>query len=388
MRGHVAKKYKRKKGEEINKKKVRYYPVLELDRDPDGKRRQKWLQGFSTKVEAEKYLTKILADNPDVDFVETKKQTVCEYFTKWLELKQSQIRPGTYRQYAWLVNKHIIPSLGHFELTKLRAEHIEDFYTELQANENISDRSILHAHRIIHQALDRALQREQISRNVALAVIPPRPESVEMKVWSEEQLTTFLNAAKTSRYAFAFLMLASTGMRPGELLALRWQDVDQERGKVSINRAFSYTGKGYKVEAPKTAAGRRTIDLPPSVSEQLKRHRETQSEVRKKAASIWHDEDLVICTGVGTPVLQHNLRMLFLRISERAKLTRIRMYDLRHTHATIMLSHNVHPKIVQERLGHADISVTLNTYSHVIPGLQEAAARSIDSVFSRESDKP
>lgn len=362
---------------------MRWYPVIELERTPDGKRHQKCLQGFDTKREAQEHLNQTLAEWSKSGYVEVTDQTFGDYMTAWLQYKKTQVRPGTIRQYEWLTNHYAIPHLGACMLSKLRPAHLEDLYSELMADETIAARSILHLHRVMHQALDRAVAREEAYRNVAAVVKPPRPEEVEMKVWSEEQLGVFLSVAGRSRYAAAFHILSSTGMRPGELLALRWQDVDIDRAKIAISRSLSYTGKGYEIEAPKTAAGKRLVDLPPSVAQRIIRHRETQLEGRRIAGSLHNgDEDLVICTALGTPVLQHNLRTLFLRLSRLAKLPRIRLYDLRHTHATILLAHGVHPKIVQERLGHSDISVTLNTYSHVVPGMQAAAANAIDSIFS------
>lgn len=379
MTGHVRKKVTSVK----DKKNVRWYPVIELERGTDGKRRQKYLQGFDTKKEANECLTQTLSEWNKNGYATIEDQTFGEYMIGWLQYKSTQVRPGTLRQYAWLVNYHAIPSLGSMKLTKIRPAHLEDFYAELQAQEGISSRSILHLHRVIHQALDRAVAREQVFRNVAAVVKPPRPEDVEMQVWNEDQLGQFLSHSIHSRYAIAYRVLSATGMRPGELLGLRWQDVDLERGKIMVTRSLSYTGKGYAIESPKTAAGKRSIDLPPSVTEALEQHKKKRATERILAGETWSvNEDLVICTSVGTPVLQHNLRSLFLRLSRLAGLPRIRLYDLRHTHATILLAHGVHPKIVQERLGHSDITVTLNTYSHVIPGLQAAAALTIDSIFA------
>lgn len=377
MRGHIR-KYEGKRG-------TSWMVVYYLGYDETGRKRYTTKRGFRTKKEAEQYLAEVTKALNEGTHVEPSRQTVESYLRSWLSDKQTQVRPGTWRSYRWLVEYHIIPHIGHVQLGKLRPSHLQRLYTEMQAgNEPLSKQSVLNAHRILHQALDRAVKWGHIPRNVADAVEPPKPQRQEMRVWSEEELNRFLEAARNSRYHIAFVLLAATGMRVGELLALRWDAVDLDAGIVRVLRSYSYTGKGYKLEEPKTESGRRPIDLPASVVEELRRHRARQAEDRLKAGPLWDDHGLVICTALGRPVLQHNLRTLFMRLVRIAGVPRIRLHDLRHTHATILLKRGVHPKVVQERLGHSDITVTLNTYSHVVPGLQAAAAKAIDSIFATQ----
>ncbi|MCL6633429.1 MAG: site-specific integrase [Alicyclobacillus herbarius] len=357
--------------------------VYYLGYDDSGRKRYTTKRGFKTKREAEQYLSEVTKALHEGTHVEPSRQTLESYLRSWLADKQTQIRPGTWRSYSWLVERHVIPRIGHLQLGKLRPSHLQKLYTEMQSgDEPLSKQSVLNAHRILHQALDRAVKWGHVPRNVADAVDPPKPQRQEMRVWNEDELNTFLDTARSSRYHTAFVLLSSTGMRVGELLALRWDSVDLDAGILRVVRAYSYTGKGYRLEEPKTDAGRRSITLPPSVTELLRRHRTVQAQERLRAGSLWENHDLVICTTLGRPVLQHNLRMLFQRLIRTAGLPRIRLHDLRHTHATILLKRGVHPKVVQERLGHSDISVTLNTYSHVVPGLQAAAAKAIDSIFA------
>jgi integrase len=373
MQGHV-----RKRGN-------KWCAVVFLGIGDDGKRKYKWFSGYNTKKEAQVALTKILQDMNTGIYVNPSQETLGSYLQSWLEGKRSQVRAGTFRSYEWLVNKHIVPHIGKVVLSKLQPRHLQKLYTELQEGDDaISNRSILHAHRILHQALDQAMKWGMVQRNVAKLVDPPKPRRMEMQVWDEDQLEAFLEFSRRSRYHIAFALLASTGMRVGEALALTWDNVDFDAKKIRVTRALSYTGKGYKFEEPKTDSGRRSIDLPPSMVAALKKHKATQAEERLRAGTAWQENGLVICTSIGTPVLQHNLRMLFARMVKNAGLPPIRLHDLRHTHATILLKKGVHPKIVQERLGHSDITVTLNTYSHVIPGLQEAAALAIDSIFTQK----
>jgi integrase len=364
----------------VRKRGTKWAAVVYLGYDEHGKKRYKWHGGFNTKKEAEVALTKILQDLHSGVYVSPSQETFGSYLRSWLEGKRSQVRAGTFRSYEWLVDKHIIPHVGTVPIAKLQPRHLQALYTALQETD-LSNRSILHAHRLISQALEQALKWGMVQRNVAKLVDPPKPRRVEMQVWSEDELDRFLEAARSSRYHIAFVLLAATGMRVGELLALTWDAVDLDAGIAQVLRSYSYTGKGYKLEEPKTESGRRPIDLPASVVEALRQHRARQAEERLKAGPLWEDHGLVICTALGRPVLQHNLRTLFLRLARNAGLPRIRLHDLRHTHATILLKRGVHPKVVQERLGHSDITVTLNTYSHVVPGLQAAAAKAIDPLF-------
>lgn len=374
MRGHV-----RKRGN-------KWAVVVYLGYDEQGKKRYKWYGGFDTKREAERFLSSTVEQIHDGSYVEPTKQTVESFLREWLADKQTKVRPGTFRSYAWLVEHHIMPRIGRLELAKLRPSHLQKLYTDMQSgDEPVSKRSVLHAHRILHQALERAVKWGYLPRNVADAVEPPRPPRQEMRVWTAEELASFLQAARRSRYYVAFVLLSSTGMRVGEVLALRWEDVDLQAGLARVVRTYSYTGKGYRIEEPKTESGRRSIALPPAVVDLLRRHKTEQAAHRLMVGSAWEDNDLVVCTAFGKPILQHNLRMAFHRIIERSGLPRIRLHDLRHTHATLLLQRGVHPKVVQERIGHSDITLTLNTYSHVVPGLQEAAALSIDDLFSPSS---
>lgn len=370
MRGHIARKGKK------------WYPVWYCGKDLDGKKKYKWERGFDTKKEAQRFLAeKLVQLNNGIP--EPSRDSLGTYLLQWLEDKRPQIRPGTFRSYEWLLKKHIVPMIGHMALADIKPQHIQELYTKLQSPEiQLSNQSVLNAHRILVQALNRAVKWDLIHKNPASAVHPPRPSRVEMAVWSEQELKRFLEHTRNSRYHIAYVLLSSTGMRLGELLALRWSDVNLECGEIHITRSLSYTGKGYKIQEPKTRSGRRTITIPKSVVRELIKHRVKQHQERLKAGELWQDNDLVVATALGRPVLQHNIRMQFQKYIEQLGLKRIRIHDLRHTHATILLKRGIHPKVVQERLGHSDISLTLNTYSHVLPSLQEAAAAKIDDLYA------
>ncbi|GIM45915.1 site-specific integrase [Collibacillus ludicampi] len=359
--------------------------VVDLPRGEDGKRKQKKKGGFATKKEAEAALAKFIADVERGMYVEDAKITLGEYLEEWLKDKQANVRKSTFRSYAWLVNNHIIPHIGQIELTKLTPVHLQRLYTKLQQQEQpLSNRSILHAHLIIQEALDRALKWGMVARNVAKAIDPPRPKKVDFQVWNEEEVKRFLEVAKDDRYYVAFLLAITTGMRKGEILGLRWQDVDLEKGIISVRQTLSYTGKGSEFQAPKTDHGKRAIAIPPQVVEFLRKHKVKQAEEKLLAGPLYQDHDLVVATQVGTPVTARNLDRSWYKLRDEADVPKIRFHDLRHTHASLMLLQGIHPKVVSERLGHANIGITLDTYSHVLPGLQEAAATQFGEVLFGE----
>ncbi|MED0676944.1 tyrosine-type recombinase/integrase [Aneurinibacillus thermoaerophilus] len=376
MKGHV-----RKRGN-------KWSFVIDIGRDETGKRRQKRFSGFNTKKEAEKALAQKINELHTGQFVDATKETVGEYLSVWLEDKKAQVRPGTWKSYRWLVNR-MVEHIGKVKLADLKPQHLQKMYNQLQKGERpLSARSVLHAHLVIQEALDRAMKWGMIHRNVAEAVDAPRPKKVEMSVWNAEQIRQFLEVAKEDRHYIAFLLAITTGMRKGEILGLRWKDIDLEQGTLSVRQTFTRAEKGHDFQEPKSSSGLRSIALSPGTIEALRAHKIQQSKEKLKAGSLYQDIGMVVATSIGTPVLSRNLDRTWFRLMKKAGVPRIRFHDLRHTHATLMLKQGVHPKIVSERLGHANIGITLDTYSHVLPGLQEAAAKQFDeSLFGTQKEK-
>lgn len=376
MKGHV-----RKRGN-------KWSFVIDIGRDEStGKRRQKRFSGYNTKKEAEKALAQKINELNTGQFVDAAKETIDEYLSAWLEDKKTQVRPGTWKSYRWLVNR-VVEHIGKIKLADLKPQHLQKLYNQLQTGEKpLSARSVLHAHLIIQEALDRAIKWGMVHRNVAEAVDAPRPKKVEMCVWDAKEVRKFLEVAKEDRYYIAFLLAITTGMRKGEILGLRWKDIDFEKNTLSVRQTFARAEKGHDFQEPKSSSGLRSIALPPGTMEALRLHKVQQAKEKLKAGSLYQDMGMVVATSHGTPVLSRNLDRTWFRLMEKAGVSRIRFHDLRHTHATLMLKNGVHPKIVSERLGHSNISITLDTYSHVLPGLQEAAARQFDeSLFGTQKD--
>ena len=374
MKGHVRKRGKK------------WCFVVDVGRDEiTGKRDQRWFSGFDKREDAERAMIDKIKEINDGVYVEETNETLAEFMTNWLTNKKNQVRPGTWKSYAWLINTHLIPHLGKVKISQLKPRHLNDLYNQKLLN-TISANSIKKLHGLVKDALDEGIGFGDISRNVANTVTPPRVRKVKFEVWNEVQLKLFLEAAKSSRFYVVFELAASTGMRIGEILGLRWRDVDLEAGQASIRQAYTKAHSGYEFHEPKTSSGERSVALFPDTVKLLLEHKESQEVEKEKNKAFYNDHGLVIQTHIGTPVSPRNLSREYYKILSKMDIPKIRFHDLRHTHATLLLKRGVHAKIVQERLGHSSITITLDTYSHVLPGLQEAALKSLGGSIISDDD--
>ena len=378
MRGHIVKRYKGS-----------YTIVLNLGHDPTtGKRKQQWVSIKGTKKEAEKRLSELLNQLDNGTFIKPGKTTLGEYLERWLaDYAKPNLSPRGFERYAGIIKKHIIPDMGSITLTQLRPEHLQKHYTA-RLNDGLSARTIRYHHAVIHKALQTAVKWGLLSRNVADGVDLPRARRTEMQTWDEDDITRFLEAAKDSSYYALFYTALYTGMRRSELLGLKWTDVDLMLGQVHVKRSLHHLKDGsYVFTQPKSARSRRTIDLSPSTISTIKEHHEKQKLERIMLGVPLTDDDLVFSHFDGKPLRPNTITRAWTMLAARAGVKVIRFHDARHTHASLMLKQGIHPKIVQERLGHASISMTLDTYSHVMPGLQQAAAESFDKLFNHKAKK-
>ena len=364
----------------ITKRKSSWAFVIDIGKDPkSGKRKQKWKSGFATKKEAEIALANVLAElGRTGEYTEPSNEFFGDFLLMWLEHRKNQVRPGTFKTAKWLIHNYIIPNIGAISISKLAPIHLQSLYDELR--KKLSTQSIVHCHRTIKMALEDACTWGKIPKNVANLVKPPKIVAEKFRVWDEGQLRTFLEIARSHRLYIAFLLAASTGMRQGEILGLRWKDIDFEKATLSVSQALARDHKGFMLGEPKTSSSRRTIALPLNVIRALKQHRKLQL-AEKLAAERYEDHGLVVQTLVGTPVSPRNFARVWYSLLKRAGVPKIRFHDLRHTHATLMLKQGTHPKIVSERLGHSSIQVTLDTYSHLLPNMQAAAAESFGKLL-------
>lgn len=361
--------------------------------DPGGKRVQRSKGGFRTKADAQAHLTTVLAGIQTGAYVEPTKLTVGEYLRdEWLPTVKNSLKPSTFYGYESIVTGRVIPHLAGIRLSQLTTGHIASMYAELRATGNrrgkapgttgLSERSLKHTHTCLHRALGDAVELGLIPRNPAHAKnLSPKPRNATMKVWTGEEVRTFLAANADDRIFAAFALSLATGLRRGELLGLRWEDVDLDAGRMSIRRARVMVGYDVSEGDPKTMRSTRMVDLDEPVVHALRRHRRRQLEERLAAGEAWQDSGYVVTDELGEPMHPHAFVNRFERAVKAAGVPMIRPHDMRHTCATVALGAGVPAKVVQEMLGHSSISITLDLYTHVVPGMQRDAAAKIGAVM-------
>lgn len=334
-----------------------------------------------TRQEAARKLAEALRDRDKGLPVVGNRQTVGQYLSTWLDATKPTIRPGTWKRHEQYVRVHAIPLLGTIVLYKLTAQQVQALYAK-KLEEGLSTTSVHHLHTVLHKALDQAVRLQLVQRNVCDLVDPPRMRHHEMTTLSEEQARTLLAAAADDRFAALYVLALATGMRQGELLALKWRDVDLEGATLQVRATLQFTTDGFVFAEPKTEKSRRRVALSRAAVGALHLHRLRQAEERLRLGPAWEDMDLVFPNVIGGPMdgihlLQRNFRPLL----EKAGLPRMRFHDLRHTAATLLLGRGINPKIVSEMLGHSDIAITLGLYSHVTPHMQQQAAEAMDAAL-------
>jgi len=387
MKGHI---YQRAKGS--------WTMVYDLPVDVvTGKRRQKSQTVKGTKRDAEHALREVLLSLEQGSYVKPNKITLGELLRQWLkDYASMNTTDRTQESYTSIMERHLIPALARISLVDLQAQHIQGYYAKkllegrADGKGGLSARSVVYHHRILSKALDYGVRMGLVVRNVAKVIEPPRVARVTMRTLSPEEVSRFLDVARDTDYYVYFATLLYTGLRRGELLALRWRNLELGSGTLSVVETAYRLGTGeYRIKEPKTPQSRRTVVLPPSLVDLLKVYRFDQELLRIQLGISLNADDFVFIRPDGSPMNPSAVTLAFRRIIKRAGLKDIRIHDLRHTHATLMLKAGIHPKVVSERLGHANIGITLDIYSHVLPGLQEAAAEKFDRIFEvGEDEKP
>ena len=289
------------------------------------------------------------------------------------------LRPKTQETYTIIIDTHLVPEIGRIKLNALRPDHLQKLYSDkLKAGK--SRRTVQHIHAVVHRALTHAVKWGLVPRNVADAVEAPRPQQKPPEMLTEAQALSFLDYVKDDPLYPLWLTLFSTGMRKGEVLGLRWSDVDMAAGIIHVSQVAQAVHKrGTMISEPKTDQSRRSIGLPPMTVAALKVHKERTA--RYQDFEYFKDQDLVFCTKRGTPFGSRNLLTYFHRALVKAGLPTVTLHSLRHLHATMLLKAGLHPKIVQSRLGHSQIGMTMDLYSHVMPGMDEKATDEISRVL-------
>lgn len=349
----------------------------------DGKRKSISKQIRGTKKDAEKFLTKWLREIDSGTFVEPSNQTLNSYLDAWLEtVAKPRVRANTLENYNRMLDRHVRPLLGERVLSTIKPRDVQNIYT-LILEKGLKPRSVENTNAVLSSAFKQAVKWNLLNSNPCDAVDLPKKQRAEMKAFSPEQAAKFLKAAKTDKQAVALTFALITGMRPSEYLALRWSDLDLKKGTAIVQRSVTpTTGGGFTFGETKTKKSRRTIPLPQTLIKDLQRHRITQLEQKLKLGEAYQNLDLVFATDIGTPFSYKNLDgRHFKPVLKAANLTGFRLYDLRHSCATLLLSEGVNPKVVAERLGHSTIVLTLDTYSHVLPDMQEAATEKLEKIL-------
>jgi integrase len=361
--------------------------VVFLGRDPvSGKKRYKWRTVKGTKKQAESELNKLLREIETGTDLEPGRLTTAEFLEQWLDASRSRVGPRTWERYAQLMRLHVVPVLGSIPLGKLRPLHLERLYSKL-LGKGLAARTVLHVHRVLHSSLHQAVRWQLVSRNVAGAVTPPRPVTRDIEAIDPDQAVRLVESVKGTLLEVPVVLALGTGMRRGEVLGLRWVDIDLSSGRARIAQTLQATQEGLRFLPPKTHRSKRSVSLPAFVVEMLRRHRKEQNERRLMVGEAWHDHDLVIDRGNGEPLPPHTLSQQFRAASKAAGLD-LNFHGLRHAHASLMLAGGIHLKVVSERLGHSTIAITADLYSHVNPRVEDQAAAALDALLrQRRSER-
>jgi integrase len=342
-------------------------------------------RSFRTKKEAKAALTELLAAHQAGRFVEPSRTTVRDFAAGWLDgLANQGRRATTLSGYRTALDLYVLPRLGNVALQDLRASDLDSLYAELlrcggQRDDGLSLTSVHHVHAVLNKLLNDAERKGLVIRNVARLANAPslttaRSKSPEMRIWTPLQLATFLRSIAGNRNEALLRLLAMTGMRRSELLGLRWSDVDFDAGHVTIRQAVTVVNGEEIVDAPKSRRSRRVIDVDTGTTALLAAHRDRQASALARVDLEVPQGGRVFTNDIGEPIRPNSVGQAFRRLVEQAGLPLIRLHDLRHTHASHLLAAGINVKVVSERLGHASVSFTLDTYGHVMPGQQAEAA--------------
>jgi integrase len=312
------------------------------------------------------------------------KLQVADYLQHWLLHARGRVRVVTYEGYEVLLRRHAIPRIGEEQLRELRPLTIQNLYNELLGggaeSRPLSAGTVLNLHLVLRQALGQAVRWQLLDANPVAGAQPPRPRRPSRPLIDPPLLARLLHVVAGTWLEAPAAIAAATGMRRGEILALRWSDLTADLSAAQVQRTLQPTRQGLVFEQPKTARSRRTVVLPAFLRPYLERQRAAQA-LRRAGAAEWREQGLLLDRGDGPPLNPDTLSAGWARHLRRRQLPRVRFHDLRHAHATLMLAQGVHPKVVSERLGHASIGITLDTYSHVLPTLQQEAA-AFDALFA------
>ncbi len=353
--------------------------VVDLPRGIDEKRRQQKRRGFPTRKVAEAELQKALQRASAGVFVEPSRLTLGSYLIdQWLPAIEGTVRSSTLASYKGNITRHVIPMLGGIQLQALTAPMLTTVYRRLSEEKGLSPKTVRHVHATIRKALSDAIKWGLVERNAASTAEPPKLVRSEMRTWTAQDVRTFLRFIDNDSLKVVFTLLCTTGMRRGEVLGLRWSDVDFNNARLRVQQTLTSVEYQLVFGEPKTSRGRRSVPFDPTTLAVLRQHRARQNETRLLMGSDWSNtRDLVMVKPDGSPVHPDTVSDTFDRRVRACGLPRIRLHDLRHTWATLALEANIPVKVVSEVLGHNSPAFTLDVYSHVTPVMMEDLARTV-----------
>lgn len=366
--------------------------VLDVPDPETGKRRRKWHTFHGTKREAQTECARLITEINGGQYVEPSKTTLKDYFVRWLEHEKAHVSPKTHERYEELLLKNVAPVIGSIALTKIDASKLDHAWAKLLASGRrdskggLSPRTVHHCRRVMLTAMDQAVRWKMIPSNPVALTRPPKIERAQMAAYGAPETAKMLAALEGSRMFIPALLASLCGLRRGEILALRWENVDLKAGSVAIRQSAEQVGTEVRYKEPKSGKAR-TVALSSTVVDEMKRHRAAQAEEQLKLGIRPDARSFVVAQIDGKPLKPTSLTHEWTRLIAKTDLPQIRFHDLRHSHATQLLAAGVHPKIASERLGHSTIGITLDLYSHVMPGMQANAAEQVDAAI-KAAKKP
>ncbi|PEJ37519.1 site-specific integrase [Peribacillus butanolivorans] len=367
-----------------NKNTSKWDLVFDAGKDPlTGKRKQILRRGFESKQDANDEMIRLKAEILENEFLDLTHMTYGKYMEEWLQERKSRLQASTFEIHSIYYRNVIKPRLSLLKLQQITPMQIQKFVTDLVNNTSYSEHTVHLIFRIVSASLKKAKILKLIKDNPTTGITLPKIKRTELNVWSLEQVNFFIREAKNikrlTRCHIGFLLSIFTGMRQGEILGLRWKDIDFKAQLIFVRQTLT---QNTEIKAgAKNEASVRSIYIPSKLLDELRIQRKLIIEEKLLLGSSYHDFDLVICTKSGKPMIPRNFRKEFYNLTEKIGLPKIRFHDLRHTHATILIQQNVNVKLISERLGHADIETTLNTYSHVLPDMQKSVSDKLDIII-------
>ncbi len=355
---------------------------VDLGRASDGTRRRAAFRGKSRR-EVQRAIGKAISERESgFGARPSERLTTGAFLDQWLGASApASLRPRTLSGYRSIVRRHLAPSIGRIPLAKLNGAHVQEVVNQL-VKAGASPQTVRNVHAVLRRALGQAVRWGMLSRNAASAVDLPASRGYDVRALGVEDARAVLDAVRGDRLEPLVTLALATGLRQGEALALRWQDVDLDAAQLTVRHSLHRSGGAVVLSEPKTRRSRRTVTLPAFAVTALRRQRDWfQAQDRLLAAEAWQDGRYVFTTRIGTPMHSGDVTRALQRLLAAAELPRMRFHDLRHGAATLLLAQGVHPRVVMETLGHSTIAVTMNVYSHVVPALQREAAERLDAAL-------